>query len=169
MKIYKNFINSGVDITCSSDVDLDSLVPKAKQKLLEWYKACIAAKLRIIITQGFRSIEYQNGVYAQGRTKPGKIVTVCKGGQSPHNYGFAWDFAPLEPNGTINWSTFLNPKWKQAATIAKNLKLDAGAFWKIPGFGSDTAHIELMGGSNCANMIYKSQMKLQDAINKLSI
>ena len=43
------------------------------------------------ITEGFRSVERQNQLYAQGRTRPGKIVTNARGGQSKHNTGRAID------------------------------------------------------------------------------
>lgn len=43
------------------------------------------------VTQGYRSIEDQDRLYAQGRTTPGAIVTNAMGGQSWHNYGFAVD------------------------------------------------------------------------------
>src|ERR1043165_556102 len=51
-------------------------------------------------TQTLRTFEEQNALYAQGRTKPGQIVTNAKGGQSYHNYGLAIDFALLiDKNG----------------------------------------------------------------------
>lgn len=58
--------------------------------------------MTIRIVQGFRSIEYQNELYAQGRTKPGQIVTKAVGGKSFHNYGLAIDFAILY-DGKISW------------------------------------------------------------------
>jgi len=42
----------------------------------------------------------QNELYAQGRTKSGKVVTFAKGGQSMHNYGLAIDIVLLvDKNG----------------------------------------------------------------------
>ena len=58
------------------------LADKAQQLIEEAYKECIW----LIITKGFRSIEEQNALYPQGRSKPGKIVTNAKGGYSYHNY-----------------------------------------------------------------------------------
>jgi nucleoid-associated protein YgaU len=49
--------------------------------------------LDIFVTQGMRTIAEQNDLYAQGRTKPGKVVTWVRGGGSYHNYGLAVDFA----------------------------------------------------------------------------
>lgn len=53
----------------------------------------------------------QEDLYAQGRTKPGKIVTYARGGQSYHNYGLAIDIVLLvdkDGNGTfeqVDYST----------------------------------------------------------------
>lgn len=43
------------------------------------------------VTQALRTIEEQDAIYAQGRSKPGKIVTNAVGGSSWHNYGLAAD------------------------------------------------------------------------------
>jgi len=43
------------------------------------------------ITEGYRSPERQNELYAQGRTKPGNIVTNVRGGRSKHQTGRAID------------------------------------------------------------------------------
>lgn len=43
------------------------------------------------ITVGYRSPERQNELYAQGRTKPGNIVTYVRGGRSKHQTGRAID------------------------------------------------------------------------------
>ena len=45
--------------------------------------------VRLRFTQTLRTIKEQDDLYAQGRTKKGKIVTNAKGGQSIHNYGLA--------------------------------------------------------------------------------
>lgn len=43
------------------------------------------------VTEGYRTIERQNQLFAQGRTRPGQKVTNARGGQSAHNYGLAVD------------------------------------------------------------------------------
>lgn len=55
------------------------------------------------ITQGLRTIAEQDALYAQGRTRPGKIVTNARGGSSYHNYGLAIDLVEMR-NGQANWS-----------------------------------------------------------------
>jgi len=51
--------------------------------------AAAQAGLIVDCFQGLRTIEQQDALYAQGRTKPGKVVTNAKGGQSYHNWGLA--------------------------------------------------------------------------------
>jgi hypothetical protein len=48
----------------------------------------------LLITQGLRSWQAQDALYAQGRTAPGKIVTKAKGGSSHHNFGLGVDLCP---------------------------------------------------------------------------
>lgn len=65
----------------------------------------------IRVVQGLRTFAEQDELYAQGRTKPGKIVTNAKGGQSIHCFGLALDFALMydkDKNGTyetLSWNT----------------------------------------------------------------
>lgn len=62
-----------------------------------------SAIVGIRIVQGYRTIEEQDQLYAQGRTTPGAIVTKARGGESYHNYGLAIDFALLFKNGAVSW------------------------------------------------------------------
>src|SRR5699024_11750500 len=62
--------------------------------------------LDIMFSDGNRTAAQQNAVYAQGRTKPGKIVTNARAGQSLHNYGVAFDMFITNKNGTsASWDT----------------------------------------------------------------
>ena len=45
-----------------------------------------------IMIGGTRTYAEQDALYAQGRSKPGPIVTNVKGGYSNHNFGIAGDF-----------------------------------------------------------------------------
>jgi len=57
----------------------------------------------VMVYQGFRSKAEQDYLYAQGRTRPGAIVTNAKGGYSLHNYGCAVDIVFIE-NGRPSWA-----------------------------------------------------------------
>lgn len=97
---------------------------KARQLIERAYKVGI----NIIITQGLRTIEEQNELYAQGRTKTGKIVTNARGGYSYHNFGLAFDFAVLNADGSVNWN--VDEKWKRVGQLGKSLGLEWGGDWK---------------------------------------
>lgn len=51
--------------------------------------------VRLRFSHTLRTVKEQDALYAQGRTKPGKIVTNAQGGQSIHNYGLAFDIVLL--------------------------------------------------------------------------
>lgn len=77
------------------------------------------------IYSGFRSIEDQNKLYAQGRTEPGKKVTNVKGGESFHNYGLAFDLVEID-GGSALWN---NPNWDLIGRVGKNYGFDWGGDW----------------------------------------
>ncbi|WP_412177972.1 M15 family metallopeptidase [Paenibacillus terrae] len=82
-------------------VSLSDVQRKAAELLIDFAYAC---GVPIVITQGLRTIDEQNGLYAQGRAKPGQIVTNARGGYSYHNFGVAIDFALLLPDGkNVSW------------------------------------------------------------------
>ena len=121
--------------------DIKNLHPVLQTLTDKFIKACASKGIVVGITQGFRSIEYQNGLYAQGRTKAGRIVTNCRGGQSPHNYGLAFDFCIYE-NGKIDWDS-RNKKWALAGAIGESLGLEWGGRWKQ---FVDLPHLQFMFG-----------------------
>ena len=55
---------------------LDKIHPKLVMSI---QKAITNSPFDFIIIQGFRTAEYQNGLYKQGRTAPGIRVTNCDG------------------------------------------------------------------------------------------
>lgn len=100
-----------------------------------------AQGITLIVSQGLRTIEQQDALYAQGRTAPGKIVTNAKGGQSWHNFGCAVDCDPLNPDGTIDWNA-QHPAWKAMEAAGVAVGLVAGANWVR---FVDAPHFQLTG------------------------
>ncbi|MNP23670.1 Peptidoglycan L-alanyl-D-glutamate endopeptidase CwlK precursor [compost metagenome] len=119
--------------SASKLVSLHPVVLAATQRLIELsYAKCIP----IIITQGLRTIAEQNELYAQGRTKPGQVVTNAKGGYSYHNFGVAIDFALLLPDGKqVSWdlqrdgNSNREADWQEVAKIGKSLGFAWGGDW----------------------------------------
>lgn len=95
------------------------------------------------ITEGYRSIDRQNQLYAQGRTTKGLRVTNAKGGESLHNYGVAADFVfRKEGYGASNalWETF--------GMIAEKYGFEWGGRWtSFP----DRPHLEMKLGYTLAD------------------
>ena len=72
--------------------DLHSLLQPIAREFIERADTILGSD-QAFITDGYRSRAEQTKLYAQGRTSLGKIVTYAKAGQSPHNYGLAFDIA----------------------------------------------------------------------------
>jgi len=82
----------------------------------------------LYVTQGLRTWNQQDALYAQGRTEPGKIVTQAKGGYSMHNFGLAVDVAPVTPKG-LDWDG-KDPNWQEILAKAPSCGLAEGATWR---------------------------------------
>ena len=84
--------------------DVTQLHPELQKKLKELVKLCEKNKLKIGISECLRSAAEQDALYAQGRTKPGKIVTNARGSNysSMHQWGVAFDFYRNDGKGAYN-------------------------------------------------------------------
>ena len=95
------------------------------------------------LTCTHRTEAEQLELYAQGRTKPGKIVTNAKGGQSYHNYGLAIDIVLLvdrDKNGsfeTASWDAKTDfdgdgkADWIEVVAIFKRHGWEWGGDWRF--------------------------------------
>ena len=101
-------------------IDMDKLHPLLKYRLKRFLKACEKAELGIIITEGYRTVEYQDRLYAKGRTEKGNIVTNAKGSDysSQHQWGIAFDIAINDKKHTYDVELI-----KKAAKLAKKVGL----------------------------------------------
>ncbi|MBC1937200.1 hypothetical protein HCA69_12535 [Listeria grandensis] len=93
-----------------------------------------------VVNPCFRSKAEQDALYAQGRTKPGPIVTNAKGGQSNHNYGVAVDLCLYTSDGkNVVWET-TTKRWMRVVAIAKSVGFKWGGDWTS---FKDYPHFEL--------------------------
>lgn len=83
-------------------VAIETLHEPFKLRVKQWYDSMIKNSIFPYIYEGFRSNERQAELYCLGRTLPGRIVTNAMPGQSFHNYGLAFDWAPLRINDKAN-------------------------------------------------------------------
>lgn len=120
-------------------IDRTKLHPWLNYKLGLLLKQCEKKGIYLIITEGFRSKEYQDKLYAKGRTKPGNIVTNAKGSDysSQHQWGIAFDIAINDSKLLYNEATI-----RMVAEIAKSNKVGLawGGDWTSP---VDTPHFYL--------------------------
>ncbi|AHV98971.1 M15 family metallopeptidase [Paenibacillus sabinae] len=123
----------------------------AAEALIDFAYAC---GVPIVITQGLRTIDEQNALYAQGRTTRGQIVTNARGGYSYHNFGVAIDFALLLPDGGVSWDTKRDgdcdglADWGEVVAQAKRLGWDWGGDWRS---FTDLPHFEMTFGLSTAD------------------
>lgn len=103
-----------------------NLKPELSQKVKQLISLAESEGYYLLVTAGFRSNVEQNRLYAIGRTRPGKIVTNAKGGQSDHNFGKAVDLAFLVDEKVV-WDYSLYAK---IGKWAKEVKLRWGGNWK---------------------------------------
>lgn len=82
---------------------LDFVAPKIRRQALAARDECIKAGYAVDFFETHRSLARQADLFAQGRTKPGKIVTNAEPGLSSHHYGLALDIA-YYLNGRWDWS-----------------------------------------------------------------
>ena len=122
-KVPTMFMRSQTDV--KNRERINTLDPKVRLKAMAHLKACDLNNIWLRITHGERTFAAQDLLYAQGRTMPGKIVTNAKGGQSWHNFCFAYDVVPLDANGKAIWDTN-NPIWQTVIDLGKESGMEHG-------------------------------------------
>jgi peptidoglycan L-alanyl-D-glutamate endopeptidase CwlK len=120
-----------------SSRNISDLHPLFQPKASEFLAATTKAGLDVLIYCTTRSMEEQAALYASGRTKPGKVVTRAQPGQSAHNYGLAFDGAPLI-HGRIAWDD--HEHWQIYGRIAADVGLEWAGTW--PSF-REFPHVQL--------------------------
>lgn len=108
-----------------SDLD-ERIQPLVKQLLDEFNTGPYALNQdwRAFITDGFRTSQEQDDIYASGRTKPGPILTYTK--ESNHELGLAVDIA-FQKDGKLSYA---QAHYDKLVPIAKRLGFTCGSDWK---------------------------------------
>jgi peptidoglycan L-alanyl-D-glutamate endopeptidase CwlK len=139
------------------------LHPKLREEALTMYDESVealtgTAACRFAYT--LRTFAEQDALFAQGRTKPGAIVTKAKGGQSYHNYGLAIDIVLLvdkDKNGTFetaSWDLKTDfdgdgkSDWQEIVAIFKRYGYEWGGDWKFV----DAPHFQKTLGKSIAEL-----------------
>ncbi len=95
-----------------------------------------ALGITIKVISGLRTYAEQNDLYAQGRSRPGRVVTNARGGYSNHNFGIAFDI------GIFDGATYVDesPRYKAIGALGVELGLEWGGNWKTI---KDEPHFQL--------------------------
>lgn len=129
---------------------INKLHPKVRDKFMEAYLEAVKVTPKGVhpfITEGMRSFERSDELYAQGRTKPGAVVTKAKAGQSYHNYGLAIDFVN-QVDGVAKWTVDAN--WMKVVDVFKKHGFVWGGDFKSI---QDFPHIELTLGHSWQELL----------------
>ncbi|MNZ61028.1 Peptidoglycan L-alanyl-D-glutamate endopeptidase CwlK precursor [compost metagenome] len=135
--IWKNiWPNEQSELENTPAQPITDLHPIVLAKQEELIAATKKIGISILITDGFRSHEEQDALYAQGRTAEGNVVTQVKGGNSYHNYGLAIDFALRTKKDKVVWDMTYDGNgngesdWMEVVSIAKGLGFTWGGDWE---------------------------------------
>jgi len=140
------------------------LHPKVKEEAVDIYDSICDvltgdAMCRYAFT--LRTFAEQNALYAQGRSKPGKVVTNAKGGLSYHNYGLAIDIVLLvdkDDNDTFETAVWdvktdfdgdKKADWIECVNIFKQYGWEWGGDWKF----NDPPHFQKTFGKSVRELM----------------
>ena len=123
------------------------MIPQAKERVERFIALCHEQGIDLLVTSTYRDNESQGELYEQGRTKPGKIVTNAKPGESWHNYRCAVDIVPLV-NGKPNWDGS-DPIWQTIGELGEKAGLEWAGRWHS---FKELAHFQYTGGLTLADL-----------------
>lgn len=120
--------------------NIQDLVPAMQPLANNFLQKAKEAGFNLRITCTYRSNEEQAELYAQGRTKPGAIVTNAKPGQSLHNQRRALDIVDRIKGYDMDW--------EKLGKIGESCGLEWGGRWD--GF-KDKPHFQYTGPETIQN------------------
>jgi peptidoglycan L-alanyl-D-glutamate endopeptidase CwlK len=109
-----------------SEKVIATLLPEVQPYARALVRKAAQHGITIKVLSGLRTYEEQNDLFAQGRTKSGRIVTKARGGFSNHNFGIAFDIGVFEGTKYLDDS----PKYKAVGVLGMDLGLEWGGNWK---------------------------------------
>ena len=104
--------------------DLKDLRADVRANVEILLELCRAQEMRVLITQTKRDNEYQAYLYAQGRTRPGSIVTNSRT-TTFHGAGLAVDFCQNIKGAEYKEAAF----FQNVAILAKHMGFSWGGDW----------------------------------------
>lgn len=136
--------------------DINALHPVAQKACRMFLAECKRQGVDIFITETYRSQERQNWLYAQGRTRPGQVVTWTL--NSNHKSRLAWDIAVSPPKAMYDVATL-----NKAGAIGRRLGIEWGGDWK----GTvDRPHFQVKTTWKAPIVVSEQVKELQRLLNK---
>jgi len=128
--------------------NIDDLHPTLARGCREFIRRMADAGYeRVGISATFRDNAHQDWLFAQGRTRPGNIVTNARGGQSIHNFRLAFDFFQNIPGNAF--PPISDRFWQTGGQIWQEMGGVWGGSWRsFP----DAPHCEYLGGLTLASL-----------------
>lgn len=120
--------------------DINELHPKVKELALQLVEECRRQGIKLGISETYRTVERQDYLYAQGRTRSGAVVTNSKGSdmQSYHQWRLAFDVF-----NNVLGNEYDSRVLQKIGAIGQSLGLEWGGSWS--GF-QDTPHFQYTFG-----------------------
>ena len=122
---------------------IDDLTPGCRDKAVAFLDKCAQAGIDVLIYCTLRSNAEQDELYEIGRSKPGRIVTNARGGQSLHNpvpgmnKSRAFDCVPIL-HGKAQWDD--RASYLKMGEIGESVGLSWAGRWS--GKLRETAHFQ---------------------------
>ena len=123
-------------VDARSEKVIATLQPQVRPYARALVKKAASIGITIKVISGLRTYDEQNKLYAQGRTKPGPIVTNARGGFSNHNFGIAFDIGVFDGARYVPES----PRYKAVGALGVELGLEWGGNWRTI---QDEPHFQL--------------------------
>lgn len=132
---------------------INTLNPKLIPSATRVFEKCVKDKIPLYIVWGSRTFEQQDLLFRFGRTIPGPIHTLHRGGFSAHNYGFALDFCLLFGNNMMSWEEvyprdYWRNKWLRVVRYFEEEGWEAG--WRWPSF--EPGHVQNLMDNKLINL-----------------
>ncbi len=115
--------------------NLSGLNRKARAKFEAFFAAAqpILDKYGVTleVLSGTRSYAQQAALYAQGRTRPGKILTKAPPGSSWHNYGLAVDLGLFKAGKYLDRTSpkLADKIYVELGALAKSMGIEWAGYW----------------------------------------
>jgi peptidoglycan L-alanyl-D-glutamate endopeptidase CwlK len=128
---------------------LVDLHPAVGMKARRHLQLCEEAGIDLLVTSTYRDNESQAELFAQGRTKPGRIVTKANAGESYHNFKCAYDVVPLRAGKPVWTTSGADAKlWLKVGELGELAGLEWGGRWKF----KDMPHFQYTAGLTLAGL-----------------